>query len=287
MLRAWAGEDMILGTFAGSPLARAPRVNDPRFGKSAARIPFVVRFDLNDKARPPLGVGKLAKQRYFSEYPPFTCSVVFSCGPITNGVGEYSNPDSIWSNVFFGAWEVVARRSQWKEPFGYEQQRPCPDQILRLGLADWNLFSAYIYGTALPEVKADVDALLSADMTYLGRFGIAGNDREWDLIQGHDILVQTPTAAEHRGAWRPIWRFAFGRPAKLIAAGTSRLRIKLLMCHAGNGEMWRTWICGAVVNQGCAGADEFLKVQFVSVLEFIRNRHSTLGFLKSPQSEHR
>jgi hypothetical protein len=284
----------LVGSIDGSVRAHPPTVNHPTLGRSSSRVPTVVRFKVDDKHRPPAGVGRLTKQTLFAELPPFTCNVAFACGPIHRNVGTYADPSSPWFNIFTGVYEVVAERTLWPHPFGYHHdRRPQPEHVIRLGVADWTYFSAHLYGVAL----ADID---NRDPLHGVRCSTTPHPMpdpltRWDLLEIEGVRIPDPAQAQRfwtRGqlphVWRGVWQIALGLPPP--DNGPTRpsvMRARVLMCTRSDARNHRTLVLGATADTNHPNAaltNSLLETQFHAIEQLARTRYNNYGH--SPPVRH-
>ena len=126
----------------------------------------------------PARVGRLVHDALFPDEPDFSFNVEFA-----RGDGDaYTDPTSIWFNAFMGYYEIKVPKETWHRPFGYRFEaggtRIAPDDLLRIGRADWNYFSAYLYG--VPFSVVDASARQGGMLYHLGR---TEGLRSWDLVE--------------------------------------------------------------------------------------------------------
>jgi len=248
-------------------------------------------------------VGKLVKEAFFPDDPPFLFNVAFSCGdPGIFGKGLYTDPRSIWFNVFFGYYEIDAPCSTWARPFGYRAAAPGAAvefaDVVRIGKADWNYFSNHVYGVPLAAIRP-LDAIDMGTVTRrdLGRKRIG--DSWWDHIELDGVeVVSAYTAPGEKGRledtdgfFSRIWRAIFGRPCPRPGATPSfvptRMRAELYMAWTKakdvdvNGPVWRTLIFGGTVRSDHpdgAAARRFLDRQLAAVEKVMVHAHPKDGF---------
>jgi hypothetical protein len=156
---AHAGPDVLVrfdptaGAVDGSPTPHPPVV-DPVWGASGPSGHGITRFHVSTDERALADVGRIVKAELFDHLPPFAVNVVACCGRPTgpNAPGVYGDPESHWFNGFFGTYQIdCAKADGWTRPFGYESAAGVTstthdDDLVRLGVADWNWFSNYLYG---------------------------------------------------------------------------------------------------------------------------------------------
>jgi hypothetical protein len=276
----------LLGSIDGSTRAHPPRIRHPTFGRSSSRVATVIRFVVDDNRRLPAGVGQLVKRQLFRDVPPFTCNIAFACGPIRRNRGSYSDPSSPWFNVFTGVYEVVVKRSLWPEPFAYRDGKPMPEQLLRLGVADWWYFSAYLYGVPLGTDMCG-DPLAGAQWTSAPHCGPEGLAR-WDRVDACGIRVPAPSAALRwweRGqpspVWRALWQLTLGCPPQRAASPRHCLmRARTLLRTYSDDRHHRTLVLGATANMShpnVAATTSLLEAQFRSIEDLAMTRYRRYG----------
>ena len=141
-----------VGEIGGSLEFVEPVVDDPRYGRSQLCTPAILRLHVDAGRRAISDAGRLVKETLFAEHGPFVFNTVACVGAADDaGRGAYPNPDSIWFNVFFGCYQIDAPKSDWSRPFGYVSADGAAskiefDDVTRLGEADWNFFSNWMYG---------------------------------------------------------------------------------------------------------------------------------------------
>ncbi len=262
-----------VGEIGGRPFADTVDVDDPELGKSSW-LPTILEIVVDDPARlragtsNPGGVGGLVHQRFFPDRPRFVFNVCFSCArsnPFRMGV--YTDPRSIWFNVFFGFYQIDVPKQAWGRPFAYSAAAPDAavvfDDILRLGKADWNYFSNYLYG--VPEAAIRGHDTVGGAGRHLGREEIGASC--WDAVELTDVEVVSAYVApgeqgrlvEPSRVFTPLWRLAFGNPHPRRAFPTSfvatRMQARLSMAFAERddpelgGAAYRTLIFGATIDE--------------------------------------
>jgi hypothetical protein len=249
-------------------------------------------------------------QRLFAGYPPFIFNVSFACGrarPFRPGV--YADPRSPWFNVFVGYYQIDVLQSVWQRPFGYRMNdagvlAPCTDDLARLGEADWNYFSNYMYGVPIDAVhRAD-----RPDATFAVRPQVEIAGRRWDHLEATGMNVASAYLApedrrqlvDNDRLLSGVWRCVFGEPFRRRRAEgpetsffPTPMRAQLYACHttAGDdrdlkGAVYRTMIFGGTINEWwsaqapgrAAHNDAFLALQMQTIRTLIERRFSHLGF---------
>jgi hypothetical protein len=304
----------MVGDVKGKAFVHAADFAHPIFGESRA-FPAVLEIVVDDdRSRAPADVGRLAKRALFADDPRFLFNVVFSCGdPAPFQKGLYTDPRSIWFNVFFGYYELDAPCALWNRPLGYRSAAPGAEvefaDIVRIGKADWNYFSNRVYGVPLERIRPhDAFDLATIGHRYLGRERIG--ESWWDRVALDGVEVASAyTAPGEQGrlerpawAWTPAWRLAFGGPCPRSEATESffptKMRAELYMSFQkatdradvkGSGEVWRTLIFGGTVRSDYrkpgesadvsrAEADAFLAVQLETLREVMADEYAKDGF---------
>ena len=201
--RPWTSRAM------GRPAA-AHGTGPPDYGKSRNSTGFPLRLHIDDSVERHIDdVGRRVKRRMFPHRPPFVFNAVACVGDFDrDGRQKYTNPDSPWFNVFLGYYQLDCRKALWGRPFGFESaslaaSQPCIDDLVRLGKADWNYFSAWDCG--VPEDV--VDRYCGHDIDPVRRGGPrTGRDRgrEWRHLELLDLTVASAyIAAPPAGSrWR-------------------------------------------------------------------------------------
>ncbi len=297
----------LVGAVGGSPFAHGPVVEDadPVIGRSVSLGPTVVRIVVGDEGGAPANVGSLVKRKFFPERPGFLFNVCFSRGPGRS----YGDPHSIWFNVFVGYYEIDVARRSWGRPFGYLSGRgvaPAIDfeDVVRIGKADWNYFSNYMYGVPARHIepfdRVDLGAVRCA---HLGRERICGGRTEarghyWDSVELDHVEVVSAYLSDGDGEalespsplLSPLWRLSFGRPCPRLTHPRSfiptDMRARLYMSysechHPALGESYRTHIFGGTVNNAYPDAEKngrFLDLQMRALRRVIREHYPDLGF---------
>jgi hypothetical protein len=304
----------MVGDVKGKVFVQAADFDRPPFGKSRA-FPTVLEIVVDDdRSRPPADVGRLAKRALFPDDPRFLFNVVFSCGdPGPFEKGLYTDPSSIWFNVFFGYYELDAPCALWGRPLGYRSSAPDAQvefaDIVRIGKADWNYFSNRVYGVPLETIRPhDAFDMATIRHRHLGRKRIGQSWWDHVTLDGVEV-VSAYTAPGEQGrlerpawAWTPAWRLAFGSPCPRAEATESffptKMRTELYMSFRkatdradvkGKGEVWRTLIFGGTVrndyrapgrsaDESRAEADAFLAVQLETLREVMVEDYAQDGF---------
>jgi hypothetical protein len=264
------------------------QVDDETIGRSGT-FPVALRIVVAEDALGfPAGIGRLAHSALFAEYPRFIFKVVFACAHRNLlGHGDYANPNSIWYNVFFGYYEIDVPRHSWGRPFGYEDDQRTVrfEDIVRIGKADWNYFSNYLYGVPEEAIRPlDTIEMSQLATEQCGRQQVGGY---WDRVRLANVVVVGPYVSEEDGQslrdvpQHPVvswaWRFAFGTyphhdaGPKTSFAGTP-MRAEFYLCNqeatVEGEEVYKTYIFGGTVNEAYPNPAEnqrFLELQLAAV----------------------
>jgi hypothetical protein len=211
----------LVGDVDGRRLLPPAQVKDATFGDSAG-VPFALEIDVDDVREAPADVGQKVDQVFFPNAPRLLFNVCFSCGA-PKGVlreGTYGDPTSPWFNVFFGYYQIDVIASEWGRPFGYLDAASGAvntDDVLRIGKADWNYFSNWMYG--VPEVAIAPNNTLTGARVEVGPRERIGQ-RQWDVLNISQARMvsayvsgkATDPKLEERGPYSFLWRMAFGCP---------------------------------------------------------------------------
>ena len=177
--------DPAIGEVGGDRLAHPPRISHPRFGRSMSWVPTIARFRVDTANRAVTNVGSIVKPKFFPHLPDFVFNVCFAVGHPSLRAPQlpdlpplsfpYGDPTSIWFNVFVGYYQLDAPKSGWTRPFAYVPGSDAKftriefDDIVRLGKADWNYFSNYLYGVPADCIEPFDSSLGAVSCANLGR----------------------------------------------------------------------------------------------------------------------
>ena len=133
-----------------------------RFGPCALATPNVLRIHVTDHGRVVNNIGQMVKRRLFKDTPEFVFNTVASVGGTDSPAyaRHYTDPESPWFNLFLGYYQIDAAESAgWTRPFGFrsddaEASEPKFEELVQLGMADWNWFSNWNYGTPVDAIEA-------------------------------------------------------------------------------------------------------------------------------------
>jgi hypothetical protein len=284
--------DPAVGEIAGSVDFVEPTVDHEKYGRSQLCTPAILRLHVDDGVREISDAGRLVKQKLFPKHAPFVFNTVACVGAAdASGRGAYPNPNSIWFNVFFGCYQIDASKPDWHRPFGYRSNDGAESEIdfghvTRLGEADWNLFSNWMYGVPLEEIEPYL-AVDPAD-TYQEPAPELIGATLWHTATVERATCVSTYVSDAPGAAQLVtnsridyvWRRAFGLPNPQAGHPQSfvptTLRAKLHMAYAEDDDAFHTVICGgtAVVS----AEQEFLAAQMSAIREVIEAGYPDAGF---------
>ena len=316
----------LMGEIGGKTAVPAAKINSKKFGTSSG-LSMAVEIKVNRDESIPEGVGKIVKTELFltDDYADrdFIFNVCFSCGKASIfKKGLYTDPKSHWFNVFFGYYEIDVPAETWKRPFGYAFKNGALSiefrDLRRIGLADWNYFSNYLYGVPRdPIEKCNDPDNPGIEDTDMGRIQIKG--RFWDHV-GVDkfrvVSAYTSPGHEHllqeRSIWTPMWRLSYGRPHprkgidECFFPCSMKAQFYMSYTEGYDTDMkktaYKTLIFGGTVNHDCkpdtkkytriqggekgsfdleSFNDEFLSEQMNAVKKVIEKEFAHLGFQKA------
>lgn len=286
----------MLGSVGGSIEAHPPPVNDPA-GPVRAVLPVINRIPISSVPRLGTDVGARVKEVFFPDHPEFLFNVCFAVGPApADGPGAYGDPDSPWFNVFCGYYQIDCLKRDWDRPFGYragaagEPFEVVIDDVVRVGKADWNYLSNWMYGVPIEAVAAHDDLDVCASRPRPPRIAVGG--RAWDVVDVERFTVVTTFESGAPGSGRlrenslltPLWRAAFGPPSGRVDAGASfppaAMRARFYMAWSEDEEAFHTYLFGGTVNQAFDGPanDALLHAQMTAVEQVIAQHYAALGF---------
>ncbi len=295
--RLWGGKDRELlrcdpciGSVGCSTAAHPPEVDDASFGRSQPCTPSILRIHVDDGKRELCDVGSMVKHFIFPEHPPFVFNTVACVGAFpAGGAGKYTDPESIWFNVFLGYYQIDCAKSDWERPFGYRTadgslSQPEPEDLARLGKSDWNWFSNWGYG-----VPADI--LIPLSNVNMGSVNFAerglvviGNSR-WHELELGRIEVASCYLAEggqlqHNTVIAAVWRDGFGAPCPRPEYPESFLptvtNAVIDMAYWEDEDSYHTVLFGGTTAYDADPA--FLAAQLASTQHVIATYYADLGF---------
>ena len=292
----------LFGEIATQTKVTPPKVDDSRFGESGSP-PGVLEIKVDRKSRSPGGVGRKVKDIFFPNDGDLIFNVVFACGEPGLCRGRYADPTSIWFNVFFGYYQLDVPRSQWQRPFGYDLVPGQPAKvrkldILRIGKADWNYFSNYMYGVP-QEVIRRYNAIDEARVAfeYVGRVRIGQSD--WDHVRLDGVEVVSAYVSGQDGqslvvsdkVLTPLWRGLFGpsEPSDEYPRSffPTRMKAEIYMAYRSGHDLdlgqeaYSTLMFGATVNADYPDAQQnqaFLEAQLAAIRSVMVAKFPRAGF---------
>jgi hypothetical protein len=288
--------DPTIGKVGGSVRTHAPVVNDPQIGRSRSIVPIVGRIDVDDSPKLVARMGGIAKATFFADYPSFVFNVCFAVGDfgLFFRPGLYADPHSHWFNVFIGYYQLDVPKATWNRPFAYEAAGARPairlEDIIRIGKADWNFFSNYMYGVPLDCIKPHNQVDLSTPCRNLGSHTIGS--RFWDLVEIEEVKVVSGYESDSPGARKlvnnsiltPLWRRTFGlprtRPDFPESFIRTDIRARLYLSFSEDAESYHTVIFGGTVNKSFPSSlnERFLDLQLTACRAIISRHYPHLGF---------
>jgi hypothetical protein len=294
VLVAWSPT---LGAVGGDVIAHPPQVDDGASGASSSIVPTITRIPVDAQPRIGTPVGAMVKAALFADRPDFVFNVCFAVGPFKPfRAGAYGDPSSPWSNVFVGYYQIDCPKPAWTRPFGYQSSVANAaiafDDIIRIGKADWNYFSNWMYGVPIA-VVTPFDAPDPGVVCTTGpRTTIAG--RQWDVADVDGFA--TVSAYQATGSTQlvdntvltPLWRVTYGEARNVAGYPTSfvgaTMHARLYMAFAEDDDNFHTYLFGGTVNKAfdTDGNTAFLAAQMAASAEVITAHYPTLGFAAAP-----
>ena len=287
--------DPCVGLVKDSPLAIAPVVNS-KWGPSGTSAPGVTRIHVDENPRQLTDVGRMVKNQLFADYPPFTFNTLACCGQVPVGKpGVYSDPTSIWFNVFFGIYQLDAAKADgWNRPFGYESAAGVSaaihgEDIVRLGKSDWNWFSNYMYGVPA-SVCAKYSTVDMSTISFTPTQTLTIGSSLWHQVTMSGIEVVSCYESNVPGAARlventdaeEIWEATFGlpcpRPEFAVSFIPTTLVAELNVTYWEDDDSYHTLVLGGTAGVGSDPA--FLADQMTGVARLIESSYPTAGFTK-------
>jgi hypothetical protein len=281
-----------IGLVGDDAVSHAPVVAEGPFGPSRSIVPTVTRIPVDRVARAGTDVGNIVKETYFAEHPDFVFNVCFAVGafPI-GGPGPYTNPESPWFNVFVGYYQIDCPKPAWTRPFGYDLgpggRAVRFDDVLRIGKADWNYFSNFMYGVPRGAIAPFDVPDPGAVCSVVGE-RVVGASR-WDLVDVDGFSAVTayttcPSDLVDNTPLTRLWRVTYGEPSNVPGGGASfpgtRMRARLYMAFSEDADAFHTRLFGGTVNKTFDGPtnDALLAEQMQAVEAVIVQHYPKLGF---------
>ncbi len=257
-----------LATIDGRLRVRALRLDDDGIG-AARGLPMALRLRVHPGDRGfPARIGGEVHARCFADLPGFDLAVVFGCAaPDWAGRSAYADPRSPWYGVFFGYYEVVVDAGAWGRPFGFAPDGAGgfvvePRELARLGKADWNHFSAGLYGVPIERCVACDDT--GDDAAPIVRGEVEVGARRFVHVELPRVHVVGPYGGPGGEGYRDrvrwvgaMWRRAFGRFDAAVAGARPFARVAMrgrfdVAWGLGRGPrgapVYRTWVGGGSQN---------------------------------------
>jgi hypothetical protein len=293
----------LIGKIGGDSSVKNVVVDDERFGESGS-APSVLKIVVDDKRGTPGDVGRKVKQLFFPDEPRLIFNVAFSCGAPCPCRALYADPKSIWFNVFFGYYQLDVAKEEWKRPFGYYLSPAQPViallDILRLGKADWNYFSNYMYGVPEAEIQP-YNGIDSSRVIFKQLTREKIGNSYWDHIQIDGVEVVSAYVSGRDGKhlvetdaiWTPVWRALFGpsqpKPEFAHSFIPTHMRAEIFMAYSEHDNdanlneqrAFSTLMFGATINTDYADwgeNEEFLGAQRESIRNVIASDYADAGF---------
>jgi len=303
----FTGKGEIIGEIANKRFLIPIYIKSKKFGKSTYN-PVALRIVVDKEKSEPAGIGKIVNDVLFKDNKKFEFNVCFSCGGHSLfGKGIYADPKSIWFNVFIGYYEVSAPKSLWDRPFGYNKGGLILYQDLKnLGKADWNYFSAYMYG--VPQEKIEKVIHNNCETNLLNKKEKIG-DSYWNYIELNNLETVSAYQSDHGEKLKdndefftPLWQISFGKPISRKEFDKSffkvNMKMKLFMSYEEEYDdnfkevCYKTHMFGGSINLDYPKLNnknenfeilekdniEFLEEQMNSVRDNIKKYYSHLGF---------
>lgn len=281
------------GSVGGRPEPNPPVFDDREFGRSRMSSKNVTRIMVEERERLLADVGRVCKRELWDDCPDWVFNTVACVGEFDErGRGSYSNPTSVWFNVFLGYYQIDAPKPDWKRPFAYEKAAGSRstvrfDELVRLGKSDWNYFSNWMYGVPGEIASRHNDLDLSNLKTKQQDGGRVG-DSDWHRVSIANIGFVSAYESNAHGAARlvrnslvsDLWRKAFGQPSphpdfreSFIPA---RLDADTYMAYWEDDEAFHTVLFGGTAPTGTDR--RFLAGQMSGAAKVIKRFYPELGF---------
>jgi hypothetical protein len=270
-----------------------PIFDDPKFGKTRMSSKNVTRVFVDDRKRMLADVGRVVKKALWDDYPDWTFNTVACVGDFDGeGRGTYSDPSSIWFNVFLGYYQIDAPKKDWDRPFAYESAKGAKskvryDEIVRLGKTDWNYISNWMYGVPGEVVRQHNGIELSKLKTSQEDAGRIGSSR-WHRVKIGGVEFVSAYEADAPGAESltdnslvsGLWRKAFGPPNPKPDYSQSfiptLIEADMYMAYWEDDDAFHTVIFGGTAPNGSDPG--FLTRQMIEAERVIQRAYPDLGF---------
>jgi hypothetical protein len=266
---------------------------DSRFGESRMSSKNVTRMFVEDNERLLADVGRHVKKDLWGDYPDWVFNTVACVGAFDGeGRGSYTDPTSIWFNVFLGYYQIDAPKPDWTRPFAYEAADGAAakirfDEVVRLGKSDWNYFSNWMYGVPAESIEPHNVVEMSKVRAAQADAGVIGSG-SWHRVSIQGVDFVSAYEASHPGAidlvrnslLSGLWRKAFGqpnpRPEHTESFVGTTMDAELYVSYWEDEEAFHTVIFGGT---GPSGGDPgFLAGQLEAAAAVIARSYPNLGF---------
>lgn len=281
------------GSVGQSAEPQPPHFDDPRFGQSRMSSKNVTRILVDDRERQLADVGRVVKKALWDDYPDWAFNTVACVGEFdAEGRGSYSDPNSIWFNVFLGYYQIDAPKPDWTRPFGYESAKGAASQadfeeIVRLGKSDWGYFSNWMYGVPDEAIERHNSIRLPALKTSQSDAGVIGSSG-WhrvsiggvDFVSAYEAGAGEAEELVNNSVLSRLWRKAFGKPNPRPEFSESFIESKLdadmYIAYWEDEAAFHTVIFGGTAPTG--GHPAFLAGQMEAAKKVIGASYPALGF---------
>jgi hypothetical protein len=200
-------------------------------------------------------VGSLAKQILFPDYSDFLVRVQFSIArpdyTLTSSYAHHAHP---LFNSFVGIYEVEVPFSTGHAFAFDEDGKPVIEDILKLALADWGLFSAHMYGAPEEAILKQLKKPLSISNLKSSEFYSKHDNRGWTFLK-FKTVVPTPLTGlgeypSHKSLLFPAWRMVFGRrPRKAMKVDNMPVNATGYIRYEKHRKFYRTIVVGIAINE--------------------------------------
>jgi hypothetical protein len=302
--------DPSVGEIGGSDEAHEPRLKTKRFGRTRLCSSEVLRVYVADRPRLVADVGQIVKRQVFPgpQWGEFVFNTVAVVGAPDDhrNLGKYTDPSSPWFNVFIGYYEIDVSIEQWKRPFGYRSDRGVDseleiEELMRLGKADWNWFSNWMYGVPEQYIKAcnEIEPIdPSKSKQWPEVFACDENSPVWHKVTLHGAKVASSYESDAPGAAKLVsntllsraWRDSFGLPNPQKGVSQSFFPTSM---HADvyasyrkdeDAGIYRSFFFGATarIDENDQWDKDFIDAQLAALERVICSNYRDLGFPLPP-----
>jgi hypothetical protein len=261
-------------------------MDDPIYGKTRESI-GVYEIEVTKHPRV-LEVGKIIKKLMFNDYPDFLLNIIATSAYVDPNTyqSDYPNPTSHWYNVFYGFYEIAIPKNKVESAYGFDKNgEVIAKDIIKIGLCDWNLVTAYMYGVPLEACQPNVKITGNEEYRVLERNVKIGNFT-YTLVECRNIIatsvypglskLDTPNfiASKLQKSWGThpyVQGYDDAYPPVRMAA---RFYITWSVGHNNDydGPCWKTFVGGGVIHLDYPDEDfnnKFLDLQMEKVRESI------------------